>query len=100
MHVRNHDSHNGGVSGRSPLQTVDVAPDAAATSVDDRRAEATRRGAFFRWETAGRPVGDGVEFWLAAEKDLGADAAGQFGGGNSQDADRHLGVRHPASQKR
>jgi hypothetical protein len=26
-----------------------------------------REAAYFKWEAAGRPCGDGVEYWLAAE---------------------------------
>lgn len=32
--------------------------------------EAVRLAAYRRWEAAGRPEGDGVEFWLAAEREL------------------------------
>jgi hypothetical protein len=34
-------------------------------------AEADVRARAYRhWEAAGRPAGDGVEFWLAAEREL------------------------------
>lgn len=29
-----------------------------------------RLAAYRRWEMAGKPAGDGVEFWLAAEREL------------------------------
>jgi len=29
--------------------------------------------AYHKWEAAGRPTGDGVRFWLEAEKDLAAE---------------------------
>jgi hypothetical protein len=32
--------------------------------------QAIRELAYFKWEAAGRPEGDGVQFWLAAERDL------------------------------
>lgn len=32
--------------------------------------EKIREAAYFKWETAGCPNGDGVEFWLAAEAEL------------------------------
>ena len=32
-----------------------------------------RELAYRKWETAGRPAGDGVEFWLAAERELAVD---------------------------
>jgi hypothetical protein len=28
-----------------------------------------RESAYYKWEQAGRPNGDGSEFWLAAEKE-------------------------------
>jgi hypothetical protein len=53
-------------------------------------------GAYHRWEAAGRPARDGVQFWLEAEKQLAAndDTSGR---GNSQGADRHSEIRHPHS---
>ncbi len=32
--------------------------------------EAIRLNAYLKWEAAGRPVGDGVDFWLEAEREL------------------------------
>lgn len=32
--------------------------------------EAIRLNAYLKWETAGMPEGDGVAFWLAAEREL------------------------------
>lgn len=32
--------------------------------------EQVRRHAYLNWEAAGRPPGDGVNFWLVAEHDL------------------------------
>ncbi len=32
--------------------------------------DAVREEAYRRWEQAGRPPGDGVQFWLEAERDL------------------------------
>ena len=29
-----------------------------------------RLSAYFKWESAGRPCGDGVSFWLEAEREL------------------------------
>jgi hypothetical protein len=34
--------------------------------------EQIRARAYFLWEEAGRPSGDGVQFWLAAERELSA----------------------------
>lgn len=35
--------------------------------------EKIRELAYFKWEAAGSPCGDGVEFWLAAEAELLGD---------------------------
>jgi len=40
-------------------------PQTAAISADQ-----IRRHAFSLWEHAGRPMGDGVSFWLQAEQEL------------------------------
>lgn len=32
--------------------------------------EAIRLDAYLKWENAGRPAGDGVAFWLEAEREL------------------------------
>jgi hypothetical protein len=79
--------------------------------------------AFYKWESAGKPSGNEVPFWLEAEREItegqrettaGRDdrhtdqspstpAVGEqqdaWGRGNSQDADRHSGIRHPRSVK-
>jgi hypothetical protein len=55
--------------------------------------------AFHKWDAAGKPAGDGVQFWLEAENELTAENDGTSGRGNSQDADRHSGIRHPHSPK-
>ena len=79
--------------------------------------------AFHKWEAAGMPTGDGVRFWLEAEQELAEGAREKVaarddrhpdhamekpavgekedtsGRGNSQDADRHSGIRHPHSLK-
>lgn len=41
--------------------------------------EAIRLRAYRLWEAAGRPEGDGVEFWRAAEKVERATAPGGYG---------------------
>jgi len=61
--------------------------------------EAIRHHAYGKWETAGKPEGDGIGFWLESEKELTAAAKDNWGVGNSQDADRHSEVRHPHSLK-
>ena len=62
-------------------------------------AEAIRNHAYGKWEIAGKPTGDGIVFWLEAERELAGEAEDVSGRGNSQDADRHSGVRHPHSLK-
>jgi hypothetical protein len=37
--------------------------------------EAVRVGAYYRWDAAGRPGGDGVHFWLEAEQEIMAGGA-------------------------
>jgi len=32
-----------------------------------------RRAAYRKWEAAGRPAGDGVSFWLDAEREMASD---------------------------
>jgi hypothetical protein len=55
--------------------------------------------AFHKWEAAGKPTGDGVQFWLEAEKELAAEKEDAALRGDSRDADRHGGIRHPHSLK-
>jgi hypothetical protein len=61
--------------------------------------EAIRHHAYGKWETAGKPEGDGIAFWLEAEKELIVADKDDRGGGKSQDADRHREIRHPRSSK-
>jgi hypothetical protein len=67
--------------------------------------------AYQKWEAAGKPAGNGVQFWLSAEQEL--QAAHHHDHGNheeakkhatsaqdhSQDADRHSKTAHQQSQK-
>ena len=61
--------------------------------------EAIRHHAYGKWESAGKPEGDGTGFWLEAEKELTAPDKDNWGRGNSQDEDRHSGNHHPHSLK-
>jgi hypothetical protein len=61
-------------------------------------ADAIRLCAYRNWEVAGKPSSDGIPFWLEAERELTAEKD-LSGRGNSQDADRHSGIRHPHSLK-
>ncbi len=62
-------------------KTASTLPTAAKPDVPlipcDRKPtdeELIRSGAYFRWEAAGCPSGDGVNFWLDSERDfLGAN---------------------------
>jgi hypothetical protein len=45
------------------------APERRAEASGDR-ADEVRLLAYRKWEEAGSPTGDGVEFWLAAEAEL------------------------------
>ena len=75
----------------------------SANKIDSTRvisADAIRLYAYRNWEIAGKAAGDGIPFWLEAEKELAADKEDTSGRGNSQDADRHRGIRHPHSLKR
>ncbi|RMF42129.1 MAG: DUF2934 domain-containing protein [Planctomycetota bacterium] len=46
--------------------------------------DVVRELAYFKWEAAGCPCGDGVEFWLAAEAELmNADHQGHVQGESS-----------------
>lgn len=38
----------------------------------DNIEDSIRERAYLLWEAAGRPDGDGVEFWLKAEEELSA----------------------------
>lgn len=42
----------------------------AAVSVEPPTEEAVRERAYLLWEEAGRPEGDGVDFWVRAEQEL------------------------------
>ncbi len=52
------------VQARSAPVQIPAAPPAS-------HQETIRQSAYFKWDAAGRPVCDGVEFWLAAEQDIG-----------------------------
>jgi len=79
--------------------------------------------AFYKWEAAGSPSGNDFPFWFEAEQEIigrpsekqaaqddshadqpavikaVGDKKETWGRGNSQDADRHSGIRHPHSSK-
>ena len=51
----------------SALKGADVSQAQICTTPPE---EIVRIGAYFRWDAAGRPGGDGVRFWLEAEQEL------------------------------
>jgi hypothetical protein len=48
--------------------TAPAVEPSTSTAAHDRETIGSR--AYFLWERAGRPWGDGVEFWLQAEREL------------------------------
>jgi hypothetical protein len=46
--------------------SANVVPAAGGNSVEDE----IRRRAYLKWEAAGRPSGDGLPFWVEAEREL------------------------------
>jgi hypothetical protein len=61
--------------------------------------DAIRHHAYGKWETAGKPAGDGTAFWLEAEREIAIRDRDNWARGSSQDADRHSEIRHPHSLK-
>ena len=51
-------------------ETNDSRGDGQQCSSSSDGCEKTRAAAYQKWEAAGSPSGDGVEFWLAAEAEL------------------------------
>ena len=54
---------------RATVEAVGERPDARMQS-REQQDEAIKKLAYSKWEEAGCPAGDGVEFWLAAEKEV------------------------------
>jgi hypothetical protein len=46
--------------------------------------------AFHKWEAAGKPIGDGVQFWLEAEKELAEGTSEKLVGRDDRHVDRAL----------
>lgn len=59
-----------------PIATDLVAQDIASNESEcvhsEAYAEAIRENAYYKWQAAGCPTGDGGEFWLEAEKECAA----------------------------
>lgn len=58
-----------------------VAPSDNQAHDSDAFEEAIRVLAYFKWEAAGSPEGDGVDYWLEAEREVKANLPGSFSGG-------------------
>lgn len=73
MHTHHHKpkttAHTGSTTATTPAQTpvstCEMKDKTPAVSADEVRLCAYRK-----WESAGRPNGDGIEFWLKAEQEL------------------------------
>jgi len=72
MHSRHHHPNKEATGSHGP--TTGTKPVVSTTDEGHRAhpitAETIRLRAFQNWEIAGKPDGDGIQFWLAAEKDL------------------------------
>ena len=66
------------VSLDTELEGVDVSP--LNQQLMDAHREAIRLLAHGKWEAAGCPAGDGVEFWLEAEREVTAERSGSSTG--------------------
>jgi hypothetical protein len=53
--------------GKPPVASVVAEP---SSNGQPASGEAIRLCAYQKWEVAGRPTGDGVKFWLEAEREL------------------------------
>ncbi len=60
----------------SQQQTTATYPDQEQLVNKQACCESIRDAAYFRWEAAGCPCGDGVEFWLEAEAEILANTSG------------------------
>ena len=102
MHTRQH--NRAALAQSDPTEPTTATQSDAASADEDHNAqlvspEAIRLYAHRKWESAGKPTGDGVQFWLEAEQELVPRKAATSARGHSQDADRHSKTRHPQSQK-
>lgn len=54
------------------LSAQDTASNGSECVHSEAYAEAIRENAYYKWQAAGCPAGDGSEFWLEAEKEFAA----------------------------
>jgi Protein of unknown function (DUF2934) len=100
---------SGSTKPSTAMQTA-VAPGDKNQKAQFASGEAIRLCAYRKWERAGKPAGDGIQFWLEAERELApsspdrdskmeARTQATRAHDQSQDADRHSKTRHPHSVK-
>ena len=73
MHTRHHKRATlaqPGSTGSTPTTQTAVASSQKEHKAQLPSAEDLRRCAYRKWESAGNPSGDGVQFWLEAEQEL------------------------------
>lgn len=56
-----------------PKKTKDTAVEKQPSSPPAVCCDTIREAAYYKWEAAGCPCGDGIEFWLQAEAELAAE---------------------------
>jgi hypothetical protein len=84
-HSKHANSQDMAVTAANSAVSVSLSPDHETVSDDQTVGQpsqenssddfdmAVRELAYFKWETAGFPEGDGFDFWLEAEKELRAN---------------------------
>jgi len=80
-----------------PIEPTATQPDVAAGDMDHKAelisVDDIRLCAYRKWEIAGRPSGDGIQFWLAAEHELrqsaSAGAIAAAGGRHPREPESH-----------
>ncbi len=83
-----------------PTTLSNTAVASSATDHHGRLAwyEDIRLCAYQKWEAAGRPTGDGIQFWLEAEQELVKRKKEKFDQGDGRHEDREF-ERHEAGKK-
>jgi len=72
VHTHHNRHANPALSGSNGWKMTMQRPDSGGKGLNRRSvtAEEIRIRAYRNWERAGRPVGDGIGFWLDAEQEL------------------------------
>jgi hypothetical protein len=68
-HLRAHEAQTGSTGATTATQAA-VASGDEDHSAQPVPAEDIRLCAYRKWEGAGKPTGDGIQFWLEAEQEL------------------------------